>query len=164
MIKAIVAVANNWCIGKDNKLLFNIPRDMEFFRNNTKDSIVVVGRKTLESFPGSKPLKNRSTICLCSEKNKRDDCYCVYSFEEAASLITELSKTTDVWIIGGQSLYEKFIDICDVVWVTKVDTETDGDKFFPNLDQRKNFKLVWESDPDIDNGYTFRFCEYMRIL
>ena len=164
MIKAIVCVDKNWCIGYDNDLLFNLPQDMEFFKNHTIDKTVLVGRKTLESFPGSKPLKNRSTICLCSEKNKRDDCYCVHNFGDAFRLVKELSKTQDVWIIGGQSIYEKFIDVCDIVWVTKVDAETNGDAFFPDLDERKNFMLTWESRPEVDSGYTIQFCEYMRIL
>lgn len=164
MIKAIVAVTRDWCIGKDNGLLFHLPRDLEFFKIHTKNSVMLVGRKTLESFPGSKPLKNRSTICLCSEINKRDDCYCVHSFEEALKLIKELSKTQDVWICGGQSIYEKFISFCDTVWVTKIDADGKGDAFFPNLDLRADFKLVWESDPELDNGYVIKFCEYEKVL
>ena len=163
MINAIVCVDKNFAIGKDNKLLFYLPRDLNFFKNHTKNSIVLVGRKTLESFPESKPLKGRSTICLCSRENKRDDCYCVHSFEEALSLIIELSKTQEIWILGGQSVYEKFIDICDRVWVTKVDADGDGDSFFPNLDKRTDFKCLWESEAEQDNGYTIKFCEYGRI-
>jgi dihydrofolate reductase len=163
MIKAIVAVSDNWCIGKDNKLLFHLPKDFEFFKSHTMNKVVLCGRKTLESFPGNRPLRNRSTICLCSEENKRDDCFCIHNFEEALKLAQELSKTQDIWIIGGQSIYEKFIDFCDIIWVTKINTEVGGDAFFPNLDNKDNFKLVWESDSEIDNGHEIKFCQYMRI-
>lgn len=164
MIKAIVCVSNNWCIGKNNNLLFHLPKDFEFFKDQTIHEVVLCGRKTLESLPGNRPLKNRSTICLCSEENKRADCFCIHNFEEALKLAQELSKTQDIWIIGGQSIYEKFIDFCDMVWVTKVNDEINGDAFFPNLDIKDNFKLVWESDPETDNGYEIKFCQYMRIL
>ena len=71
MIKALVAVDINWAIGRDNDLLFKLPNDMQAFKTATTGKIVVCGRKTLESFPNGKPLKNRSTICLCSKENNR---------------------------------------------------------------------------------------------
>ena len=100
MIKALVAVDENWAIGRDNDLLFKLPNDMRAFKAATIDKIVVCGRKTLESFPGGKPLKNRSTICLCSTENNRDDCYCINDVDELIKLMTELSKTQDIFIIG----------------------------------------------------------------
>jgi dihydrofolate reductase len=163
MINAIVCVDTNWGIGKDNDLLFSLPKDMNHFKIMTTNSIVVCGRKTLESFPGNKPLKNRSTICLCSAKNNREDCFCINSFEEAIKLIQELSKTKDIWIIGGQSIYSLFMDYIDKVYVTKVEADGNGTAFFPNLDENKNFKVISTTGKTEDNGYTISFWIYKRI-
>ena len=163
MINAIVCVDKNWSIGKDNDLLFSLPKDMNHFKIMTTDSIVVCGRKTLDSFPGGKPLKKRSTICLCSKEYNRDDCYCVNTFEEAIKLVRELSKTQDIWIIGGQSIYKSFIDYVDTVFVTKVEADGDGTVFFPNLDEDKNFKAVTKTAEIEDNGYNISFYVYKRV-
>ena len=162
MIKAICCVDKNWSLGKNNDLLFHLPEDMKRFRAETKDSIVVVGHKTLLSFPGSRPLKGRSTICLCSKENKRDDCYCVHTFEECLQLVKELSKTQTVWIIGGAKLYESFLPYCDVVVVTKVAADGEGTVFFPNLDKHPNFTLAYMSNALEDNGHLIKFCTYYR--
>ena len=162
MIKAIVAVANDWSIGKDGKMLYHLPKDLRFFQAATKDHVVVCGRKTLQSLPGNKPLKDRSTICICTKENNRDDCFCINDFDKAITLVKELSKTQDVWIIGGQLIYEKFIDLCEDVWVTKIDANSEGDTYFPNLDSRDDFELVWETEPEDDNGYSIKFCEYRK--
>ena len=164
MVKAIVCVDNNWCIGKDNDLLFYLPKDMNYFKIMTGDEIVVCGRKTLESFPEGKPLKNRSTICLCSAKNNRDDCYCINDFEEAIRLIRELSKTKDIWIIGGQSIYNAFINYVDEAYVTKVDANGNGTVFFPNLDKLSDFVCINETAAVEDNGYKIKFCIYKRVV
>lgn len=162
MIKAIVAVANDWSIGKEGRMLFNLPKDLNFFKAATSGHIVVCGRKTLQSLPGGKPLKDRTTICICSEENNRDDCFCINDFDKAITLVKELSKTQDVWIIGGQAIYEKFIDLCEDVWVTKVNASGNGDTYFPNLDNRAEFELIWETDSEDDNGYSIKFCEYKK--
>ena len=109
MIKAIVCVDKNWAIGKDNDLLFKLPNDMRAFRTATLNKIVVAGRKTVESFPGNKPLPGRSTICLCSKENNRDDCYCINDINELKRLLNELAKTQDIFIIGGGKLYKELL-------------------------------------------------------
>ena len=162
MIKAIVAVDQNWAIGKDNDLLFHLPEDMKRFRVETKDSIVVCGYQTLLSFPGGKPLKGRSTICLCPPEVSRDDCFCVHSFEECLQLVKELSKTTTVWIIGGAMTYKSFLPYTDVVIVTKVDADGNGTVFFPNLDEDPDFSSVYVSDTYRDGDYTISFWTYYR--
>ena len=96
MIKTIVCVDQKFAIGKNNDLLFHLPEDMKRFRSETKDSIVVCGYNTLLSFPDGKPLKGRSTICLCPEEVDRDDCFCVHTFKECLQLVKELSKTQTV--------------------------------------------------------------------
>ena len=155
LINAIVCVDNKWSIGKDNDLLFHLPKDMNHFKIMTSNSIVVCGRKTLDSFPNGRPLKNRSTICLCSKDNNREDCYCINDFEEALKLIKELSKTTDIWIIGGQSIYNLFIDYVDEVYVTKVYADGKGTVFFPNLDEHKDFKVVYRKIMAIISAFMY---------
>jgi dihydrofolate reductase len=162
MIKAIVAVSANWCIGKDNDLLFKLPNDMRAFRTATLNKIVVAGRKTVESFPGNKPLSGRSTICLCSKENNRDDCYCVNDINELKKLIKELSKTQDVYIIGGGRLYRELLADCDEVIVTKVHAEAGGTVFFPNLDAHPDFYLEYQSEDIPDGEYITNICTYKR--
>lgn len=162
MIKAIVCVDKNFAIGKNNDLLFSLPEDMKRFRAETKNSIVVCGLNTLLSFPGSKPLKGRSTICLCPKEVERDDCFCVHTFEECLHLVKELSKTQTVWIIGGAMMYKSFIEHVDVAVVTKVDADGEGTVFFPNLDEHPNFELAYVSNDVQDGDYTIRFCTYYK--
>ena len=162
MIKAIVAVSANWCIGKDNDLLFKLPNDMRAFRVATLNKVVVAGRKTVESFPGNKSLPGRSTICLCSKENNRDDCYCVNDIAELKKLIRELSKTQDIYIIGGGRLYCELLDCCDECIVTKVKAEADGTVFFPNLDKHPDFYLEYQSEDIPDGEYITNICTYKR--
>ena len=162
MIKAIVAVDEHWSIGRDNDLLFRLPNDMRAFREATLNKTVVCGRKTLESFPNSKPLKNRSTICLCSKETNRDDCYCINDIDELIKLIKELSKTQDIYIIGGAQLYKKLLHVCDEVIVTKVKADGKGTVFFPDLDYDSHFDLEYHSENLLDNGYTTNICIYKR--
>ena len=163
MIKAIVCCDKKWAIGKNNDLLFSLPTDMRQFKIETSDAVVVCGYRTLLSFPGSKPLKGRSTICLCPEEVERDDCFCVHTFEECLKLVKELSKTQTVWIIGGAMLYRSFINYIDFALVTKVDADGEGTVFFPNLDENPDFELTWTSDPYQDGEYTLTFNTYERI-
>lgn len=164
MLKAIVCVDQEWAIGRDNDLLFNLSKDMAFFKATTQGKVVVCGRKTLESFPGGKPLPNRSTICLCSPENNRDDCYCVNSFKELLKLTLELAKIQDVFVIGGGQLYEAFLPYYDEVLVTKVWAIQNGTVFFPNLDKLSSFKLKSASENIIDKGYILKFCVYTNTL
>ena len=163
MIRAIVAVDNKFAIGRDNGLLFHLQKDMNYFKVITNNSIVFCGRKTLDSFPGSKPLKGRSTVCLCSKKHARNDCFCIHSLEDAIKLAQELGKTQDVWIIGGAMIYEAFLPFCQEVYITKIAADGQGNVFFPNLDERKDFKCISETAAVEDNGYTITFCIYQKI-
>lgn len=167
MIKALVAVDANWAIGRDNDLLFKLPNDMRVFKVATTGKIVVCGRKTLESFPEGKPLKNRSTICLCSKENNRDDCYCINDINELIMLMNELSKTHDIFVIGGAQIYKELLHVCDEVIVTKVKADGNGTVFFPNLDYDTNFYLAYCSAaiPDgVANEYITHICTYKRCL
>lgn len=161
-MKLIAAVDKNWAIGKDNDLLFNIKEDMQFFRSTTLNKIVVMGRKTLESFPGSKPLKNRVNIVLSRDKNlKIEGATCVASLDE---LFDELEKynTDDVFVIGGEAVYNMLIEYCDTAYITEIDSERDADKFITNISNLDDWYLKESSDIKEDNGIKFVFNTYAK--
>lgn len=157
-MRAIFHADNKWGIGKQNNLMFSLPKDMQFFRETTRGKIVVMGRNTLLSLPGGKPLKNRINIVLSPEKNE-GDAITVHNLDE---LFAEIKKypSEDVFVIGGASVYRALIPYCTEVLVTKVDADGGAEVFVPNLDTDKNFELVYKSGPVDDNGNTIRFCTY----
>lgn len=158
----IVNVDKNWAIGKDNKLLVRIPADMKFFRETTTGKVVVMGRKTLESFPNGMPLKNRTNIVLTSNRAyKVKGAICVHSKEE---LDGELKKydSEDIYIIGGESVYRMFLDQCDVAHVTKVDYAYQADAYFPNLDVRPEWKITADSEEQTYFDIEFHWIKYER--
>ncbi len=149
-MKAIVAVDKKWGIGKNNGLLFQIAEDMRFFRQQTLGKTVVMGRKTLESFPNGKPLKNRKNVVLGNPKN----------FEELKTALSG-ENLLDVYVIGGGSVYNLLLPYCDSVLVTKVEADGDAEVFFPNLDEDENFFVSSDSgDVATESGYTIRFVTY----
>lgn len=163
-MKLIVNVDKQWNIGCDNELLFPIPEDMKFFRQTTTGKVIVMGRKTLDSFPGGRPLKNRINIVLTRDKSfKREGTIVCNSIEEVLDLIKEYN-SDDVYIIGGESVYKAFLGLCDTAIVTHVDAIADrADKKFPVLSSLPEWKLSFESEIKEDAGYKFRFCEYIKI-
>ena len=162
MIIGICCVDSKWGLGKNNDLLFKLKKDMEFFRLQTSEEIVFCGYNTLLSFPGGKPLKGRSTICLCPEGIDRDDCFCIHSFDEAVKLVKELSKTTNVFVIGGAMLYKSMVPYYDSVFVNKVAADGGAEVFFPNLDENSDYKIQWEADIVQDGDYKTQLIEYVR--
>ena len=158
-MKAIVAVDKKWGIGKKNDLLFSLPEDMKYFREKTKDKVVCMGYNTLLSFPGSKPLKNRTNIVLAPEGVVRDDCTIVYTLEQLSS---ELSKYDDdnVFVIGGAMFYRTMLPYCSEVLVTKVDADGGAEVFYENLDDLPNWSCVQESQPIETNGLSIKFTVY----
>lgn len=164
MIIGIVAVDNKWGIGKKNDLLFHLKKDMQFFRQTTADSIVVCGYNTLLSFPGGKPLKGRSTICLCPEEVKRDDCFCIHDFDEMVRLVKELAKNHPVFIIGGAMLYKSMLPYYDKVYVNMVDADGEAEVFFPNLDDDASYEVTQVLPAVEDEGYLTQLYSYTRKL
>lgn len=163
---AIVCVDNNNGIGKNDKLLISIPDDMRFFKETTSDSVVVMGRKTLFSFKDKAPLKNRINIVFTnSDKLKEeykdyDNIFFVKS-ETELNEILENYKNKKVFIIGGASIYNKFIDSCDEVLVTKVNKTFDADSFFPDLTTH-GFKIKSKSDIFNHDDITYQFLTYTK--
>ena len=142
----IAAVDRNWAIGYQNKLLTSIPEDMKFFRQTTTGKVVVMGRKTLESFPGKKPLKNRTNIVLTKNPSYQvEGAVVVHTMEE---LHEELKKynSEDIFVIGGESIYRLLLDECDRAYITKIEYAYTADAYFPNLDEKKDWKITAESE------------------
>ena len=158
MIYAIVHADKEWGIGKNNDMMFSLPADMKFFRTTTMGHTVVMGGNTLRSFPGQKPLKNRTNIVL-SRGTVRDDCVIVRSYDE---LKTEMKKreNEDIYVIGGGAIYKELLPYCHGALVTKVEAIGGAEVFFPNLDKHPDVVCVDEGEPMDDNGYTIRFTTY----
>ena len=158
MIYAIVHADKEWGIGRGNDMMFSLPLDMKFFRETTSGNTVVMGGKTLRSFPNQKPLKNRVNIVL-SRGQVRDDCVIVRSYEE---LKTEMKKRENekIFVIGGGEVYRELLPYCDGAYVTKVNAVGGAEVFFPNLDTHPDFICVEEGEPLDDNGYQIRFTKY----
>ena len=158
----IAAVDKNWAIGKNNELLVSIPNDMKMFRQMTTGKVVVMGRKTLESFPNGLPLKNRVNIVLTKNQNYQvKGAIIVHSVEE---VLEELKKynSEDVYIIGGDSIYKEFLPYCDVAHLTRTDHVYDADAWFPNLEEDPAWVLTGESEEKTYFDLEFRFCRYER--
>ena len=158
----IVNVDSNWAIGYRGKLLVSIPEDMNFFRSETTGKVVVLGRKTLDTFPGGQPLKNRTNIILTRNPNYQvKGAIICHSVEE---VLEELKKynSEDVYIIGGDSIYKEFLPYCDVAHVTRTDHVYDADAWFPNLEEDPAWVLTGESEEKSYFDLEFRFCRYER--
>jgi len=164
MIIGIVCTDKNWGIGKKNDLLFHLKKDMQFFRQTTADSIVVCGYNTLLSFPGGKPLKGRSTICLCPEEVERNDCFCIHDFDEMVRLVKELAKNHPVFIIGGAMLYKSMLPYYDKVYVNMVDADGEAEVFFPNLDDDASYEVTQVLPAVEDEGYLTQLYSYTRKI
>ena len=161
-MKLIVAVDNNWGIGRKNALLVHIPNDMKFFRNETMGKVIIMGRKTLESFPQGQPLAGRTNIVLTSDQNYTvKGAIVVHSVEEA---IEESKKHgNEVYCIGGASVYEQFLPYCNTAYVTRIDHAYEADAYFPNLDEDAEWKLAEESEEQTYFDITYTFARYERI-
>lgn len=159
----IVAVDENWGIGKQNKLLVSIPADMKFFRETTTKKVVVMGRKTLESFPQSQPLKNRVNIVLTKDLNYRvNGGIVVHSIEALLEEIKDYP-TEDVYVIGGESIYRQLLPYCHLAHVTKINYGYDADTFFPDLDQMKDWNVTGISEEQTYFDLEYYFTRYERV-
>lgn len=160
----IVAVDENWAIGLKNNLLVRIPSDQKFFRQETTGKVVVLGRKTLETFPGGLPLKNRTNIILSKDENyKVKDAIVVHSIPE---LLEELKQydSKDVYIIGGESIYRQMLPYCDTAHVTKIYHTYEADTYFPNLDELPEWEITANSEEQTYFDLEFEFIKYERSV
>ena len=160
-MKLIVAVSENWGIGKDNDLLFSIPKDMKFFRETTMGKVVVLGRKNLETFPGAKPLPKRTNIIITRNPDYKCDGAIVVNSIEA---VTDLGyEDEEIFVIGGEEIYRQMLKFCDTCYVTKVLEYADADRFMVNLDESDEWTLAEAGEKIEDNGHIIQFCRYERV-
>jgi len=163
MIISILSVDKKYGIGKNNDLLFHLPLDMKFFRDTTKGHMVFMGENTLLSFPGSKPLKNRINVVLSQDPTHNyEDCENVHNFDEFIEILRKNGRNSDVFVIGGASIYRQTLPYVDKVLLTKVDADGGATVFFPNLDEDPAFKCIDEGTPIKDGEYEIRFTTYVR--
>lgn len=160
----IVAVDENWAIGNKNELLISIPADHKFFRQETTGKVVVLGRKTLETFPQGLPLKNRTNIILSTNPSYQvKDAVVVHSVEELLKEVEQYN-TEDVYIVGGESIYRQMLPYCEVAHVTKIDHSYEADAYFPNLDEDSKWQITADSEEQTYFDITYHFLKYERIV
>ena len=158
----IVAADSRWGIGKNGGLLADLPTDMKYFREHTRDKVVIMGRKTLESLPGKKGLPKRVNFVLTSNPDfEAERCTVVHSEDELWEAVSEYAPD-DVFLIGGATLYNRFYKYCDKLYVTKIDADLGADTFIVDLDGDPDFEIGSESEPVTENGLTYRFVIYKK--
>ena len=155
----IVAVDRNWAIGRGGDQLVYLPADLKRFRALTTGHPVILGRKTLATFPGGRPLKGRRNLVL-----SRDPAFA----PEGAEVFRDLDSLraaapADAFVIGGGSVYAALLDACDTAYITKIDAAwPEADTFFPDLDKDPAWVVAEEGEPLEDGGFSFRYVTYRR--
>ncbi len=158
----IAAADANWGIGKDGGLLVHLPGDLRYFKEKTSGKAVIMGRATLESLPGGKPLPNRTNIVLTSQTDfAKEGCIVVHDMEELAAVCADYAPE-DMMVIGGEQIYMQLIRQCERLFITKIFEIYDADKHLMNVDKMRSFELVWESDVQEENGVQYQFLEYRK--
>lgn len=157
-MNAIVAVDQNWAIGKNGDQLVYLKEDLKRFRTLTSGHAVILGRKTLATFPGGRPLKNRENLILSRNPDFHPEGCRV--FGDIPSLLK--AAPSDSFVIGGGSVYEALLDTCDTVYVTRIDAAFPADTWFPNLDDHPDWEIVESSQPLEQDGLVYRYVTYRR--
>lgn len=159
----IAAVDRNWGIGCKGQLLVSIPNDQKQFRAETIGKVVVLGRKTLETFPGGVPLRGRTNIILSAKQDYSvKDALVVHSLEE---LLEELKAyaSEDIYIIGGESVYRQMLPYCDVAHITKIDHVFQADSHFPDLDAMEDWVVTADSEEQTYFNLEYIFQKYEKV-
>lgn len=162
-MNVIVNVDKNWAIGNKGKLLVSIPNDMKMFRNETLGKVVILGRKTLTTFPQGQPLKGRTNIILTRDETfSAPDAVVVHSVEE---VLEEAKKypPEDVYVIGGDSIYRQLLPYCDTAIVTKCDQAYEADAYFPNLEKDPAWQMTGESEEQTYFSLEYTFQRWERV-
>ena len=159
----IIAAADiGWGIGKGGDLLYHISEDMRFFKEKTMGKIVVMGRATLESLPGGKPLPKRRNIILSRTLASVDGAEVCKSPEEVSELLSG-EKSEDVFVIGGESVYRDMLPYCDIAYITCVQAKSEADRYLVNFDELDGWEIVRRSPMYANNGICFKFVTYKRV-
>ena len=157
----IAAVDSNWGIGYKNQLLVSIPEDMKFFREITAGKVVVMGRKTRESFPGGY-LKGRTNVVLTHDLNYKADGMIVVHSLDALYQQLEQYPSGDIFVVGGESIYRQLLNDCDTAHITKIDFSYTADAYFPDLDRLAEWKITAESDEQTYFDLIYHFYKYEK--
>ena len=158
-MELIVAVYDDWGIGKDGTQPIALSADRKFFRETTRGCMVIVGRRTIGDFPGQKPLPGRVNVALTRTAQEIPGFTVCTSPEEAA----ELAKTADrAMVIGGGSIYKQMLPMCDTAYVTKVHCTPESDTYFPDLDADENWYLAETIQSGEENGIRYDICLYKK--
>ena len=158
-MELIVAVYGDWGIGRDGTQPVALSADRKFFRQETKGAMVIVGRRTIEDFPGKQPLPGRVNVALTRKGGEIPGFTVCKSPEEAA----ELAKTAQrAMVIGGGSIYRQMLPMCDTAYITKVHTTPESDTFFHNLDEDPDWELRETLQSGEENGIAYEMCIYER--
>ncbi len=159
-MRAIVNVTPRWGIGNENRLLVRIHADMRRFRALTTGGTIIVGRKTLESFPNGAPLPNRENIVLTRDRNYRaGNAIILHNTAELRDFLSSRDPDT-VFVCGGEQIYRQLLPFCSHALVTLTDTSAAADRCFPNLNLLPNWILTEVGEQQSENGLSFRFLTY----
>ena len=158
IISIIVAVDKKFGIGKNNQLLCHLPRDLKFFKDTTMGKPIIMGRKTYESI--GRPLPGRKNIVISHQALEIPGVIVFHDLETAIKSLDE----TEIFIIGGASLYQQSMDLIDKIYLTQIEYTFDADVFFPEitLNQWKLIQEEYHSEDD-KNAYALTFKEFSRI-
>lgn len=156
MINIIVCKNNFDYIGKDNKMLYHIPKDLAFFKRKTVNHVIIMGRKTFESLPGMLPNREHWVITRDSSFNK------ARLFNSIDDVLEAIDPNVDYYIIGGGEIYKQFMPYADCLYITEVDDFKVGDVRFPSIDMTKWSLSVSRTDVDEKSNLTLRFKKYLR--
>ena len=155
----IVAVYDDWGIGRDGTQPIALSTDRKFFRETTRGAMVIVGRRTIDDFPGKKPLPGRVNVALTRSNTEIPGFTLCHSPEEAAELAKSAEKA---FVIGGGSIYRQMLPLCDRAYVTKVHVTPESDTFFPNLDEDVAWELAEIQQSGEENGISYEMCLYKK--
>ena len=154
----IVAVDQNWAIGKDGDQLVYLKEDLKRFRTLTSGHTVILGRKTLATFPGGRPLKNRHNLIL--SRNPQFQAEGAEVFTSVEELVQQADG--DAFVIGGASVYEQLLPYCDTAYITKIHAAFPADTYFPDLDKSEEWEVVEESESLEQDGIAYHYVTYHR--
>lgn len=156
-MQAIVCISENWGIGRDGRLLFHLSADLKRFRELTTGRTVILGSRTLATFPGGKPLPNRRNIVLTRSETPIEGAELAHTVDDALALAGP-----DAVVIGGASVYTLLLPYCERVCVTKVFDAPPADSYFPNLDTHPDWRVESESEAMEENGLKFQYVDYVK--
>ena len=158
-MELIVAVYDDWGIGRDGTQPVALSADRKFFRETTRGAMVIAGRRTIEDFPGQKPLPGRVNVALTRQSIEIPGFTICRSPEEAAAL----AKTAErAFVIGGGSVYRQMLPMCEKAYITKVHCAIDSDTYFPNLDEDPDWELAEVLQAGEEDGISYEMCLYRR--